>query len=412
MSNVSPIIFFKMALLSLRRHPIRTSLALLGIVIGIASMTVTMALGEGANEKLKKEILSMGENWIYIVPGNFLDKGTIKRTKKKEKNLRYKDYLAIHNLFDQIEVCTPCVDSKEVVKYQGNQLVADIQGLKSDFFKMEARGINSGTPFTEHHDKKSIPVAVVGSDVANELFNGENPIGKVILIGKTPFKILGVFNKAPEKINQVENPNINIVVPFSSLKKKNYSRIDDSIQHIILRPKDGKNSTQLVSSLRRFLRFQHKIPDDDADDFTIWDLNAMMNAAHNASQIFNYFLLIAASVSLVVGGIGIMNIMLVAMTERRKEIGIKMALGATSTHILAQFLIESILLCLTGGLVGIVLGIGAAYILGFFTEFEWAIRMKPLVIAFSTTVFVGIFFGYYPASKASKLNPIDALQSI
>jgi putative ABC transport system permease protein len=413
MAHVSPFIFFKMAFLSLRRHPIRSGLALLGIVIGIASMTVTMALGEGANERLRQEILAMGENWIYILPGNFMGKGEVRRVRKQEKNLSYEDYLAINQFSSNIQACTPCIEKKEIVKYQGNQLIAEIQGLNADFFRIEPRGIKIGLPFSVYHEKGAIPVAVLGSEVAKELFKQENPIGKVVLLGKNPFKVLGVFNEAPKRVNRIQNPNLNIVVPFSSVWKKIiFPGENNSIHHIIVRPKEGKNSTQLVSSLRRLLRFRHKIMEGESDDFTIWDLQAMMQAAHKSSQIFNHFLLIAASVSLIVGGIGIMNVMLVAMTERRKEIGIKMALGATAGHILSQFLIESVLLCLSGGIVGILIGIGGAYLLGTFTEFEWALRDKPLIIAFITTVIVGLFFGFYPAYKASKLNPIEALQSI
>lgn len=402
-----------MAFLSLRRHPIRSGLALLGIVIGIASMTVTMALGEGANERLKQEILAMGENWIYIMPGNFISKGEVRRTMKQQKNLSYEDYIAIRQFASNIQASTPCIEKKEMIKYQGRQLIAQIQGLNADFFRIEPRGIKIGTPFSSHHEKGGISVAVLGSEVAKELFKQENPIGKIILIGKHPFQVLGVFNEAPKRMNQIQNPNINIVVPFSSVWRKIIQPAENnSIHHIIVRPKEGKSSTQLVSSFRRLLRFRHQISEGGADDFTIWDLQAMMEAAHKSSQVFNQFLLIAASVSLIVGGIGIMNIMLVAMTERRREIGIKMAIGATSGHILAQFLIESVLLCLTGGIVGILVGIGGAYLLGTFTDFDWALREKPLIIAFSTTVIVGLFFGFYPAYKASKLNPIEALQSI
>lgn len=407
MPKVSPIIFFKMALLSLRRHPIRSGLALLGIVIGIASMTVTMALGEGANERLRQEILAMGEKWIYIIPGNVMNQGELKRTRKKERKLDDRDYRVIKQL-PTIQACTPCLETKEIVKYQGKQLVAEIEGLKADYFKIEPRGIKLGFSFSDLHEKEANRVAILGSEVALELFQKENPIGRIILIDHRPFKVLGVFNEAPKKMNRLENPNINIVIPFSSMKNMISSK-ENEIHHIIVRPKDGKNSTQLVSGLRKLLRFQHQLADEDPDDFTIWDLQAMMQAAHKASQVFNHFLLIAASVSLIVGGIGIMNIMLVAMTERRKEIGIKMAIGATSGQILKQFLIESILLCLTGGITGILFGIASAYFLGTFTDFEWVLEGKILVIAFTTTVFVGVFFGFYPAYKASKLNPIDAL---
>lgn len=413
MRKISPYIFLKMAFLSLRRHPIRSGLALLGIVIGIASMTMTMAIGEGANQRLRKEILAMGENLMYIIPGNFLSKGDVRKSQKREKQLDYADYLALRQLATNILACTPCVEKKELVKFQGNQVLGDIQGVNTDFFRMESRGIKFGFPFSAHHDQLGASVAVLGSEIAKELFKRENPIGKTILIGKNPYKVLGVFNEAPQRMNSMKNHNINVVVPFSSIWRKIQSPDEsNAIHHIILRPREGKNSTQLVSGIRRLLRFKHHIAEGDQDDFTIWDLQAMMQAAHKSSQLFNQFLLIAASVSLVVGGIGVMNIMLVAMTERRKEIGIKMAIGATPSHILIQFLIESTLLCLTGGVVGILLGVGGAYLLGSFTEFEWVLHEKPIIFAFLTTMIIGVFFGFYPAYKASRLNPVEALRSI
>jgi putative ABC transport system permease protein len=413
MARVSPLIFFKMAGVSLRRHPIRSGLALLGIVIGIASMTVTLALGEGANERIKNEILAMGENWIYIVPGNFLNRGHVKKTRKVENSLRYEDYLAVSQFSSDIQASTPSIETKQIVKYHGDQLVAEIKGYNADYFHIEPRGIKHGMPFSYHHDIAAIPVAVLGSDVAKELFKQENPIGQTILIGKSSFKVIGVFNEAPKKVNRMNNPNLNIIIPFSTIwKKMIVPQENNAIHSIIVRPFADKNSTQLVASLRRLLRFRHHLSELQSDDFTIWDLQAMMQVAHRSSQVFNQFLLIAASISLIVGGIGIMNVMLVAMTERRKEIGIKLAIGATPGHILLQFLVESILLCLAGGIMGISCGLIGTYIASSFTEFDWAIRETPLIIAFVTTIFVGLFFGFYPAYKASKLNPVEALQSI
>ena len=199
---------------------------------------------------------------------------------------------------------------------------------------------------------------------------------------------------------------------FSSAWKKVIPEEEDhAIHRIILRPKADQNTTQLVDRHGSLLRFRHELTQDDPDDFTIWDLQAIMEAANKSSQLFHQFLLIAASVSLVVGGIGIMNIMLVAMTERKREIGIKMAIGARPNQILAQFLFESVLLCLAGGVIGIGCGIAIAVIAGSLTDFDWVIRTTPLVIALTTTVGVGLFFGFYPAYKASQLHPVVALQS-
>ncbi|MFI0434541.1 MAG: ABC transporter permease [Parachlamydiaceae bacterium] len=413
MAKISPYIILKMAFWSLRRHPIRSGLALLGIVIGISAMTVTMALGEGANQKLRQEILAMGENLMYIVPGNLISKGEVRKSRKLQRQLQYDDYLALNQFSSKMKACTPCVEKKELVSYRGHQVLGDIQGVNADFFRMEPRGLKIGYPFSAHHDATAAPVAILGSEAAKELFKKENPIGKTILIGTHSFQVQGVFNEAPKRVNRIKNPNVNVVIPFSSAWRKIILPDENhSIHHIILRPKEGINSAQLVAGMRRLLRFRHQINSSESDDFTIWDLQAMMQAAHKSSEVFNQFLLIAASISLVVGGIGIMNIMLVAMTERRKEIGIKMAIGATSGNILTQFLIESVLLCVTGGGVGILFGVACAYLIGLFTEFDWAFQEKPIITAFATTVIVGLFFGFYPAYKASKLNPIDALKSV
>ncbi len=411
--RISPFVLIKMSLLGMKRHWIRSSLALLGIVIGIASMTITMAIGEGASERIRQDFLSMGDQWIYVVPGNFLSRAEVSRVKKREKRLDLSDYTSLAHTFSSIKAITPGVRAKKIAKYQDHQLVAQIEGYQSDFFRIESRGLAKGASFTPHHDQSASEVAVLGSEVAKELFPKENPIGKTILIDQSPFSVIGVFNEAPKRINQISNPNVNIVIPFSSSRKKVLaSDSGESIHEIILKPKDGIDSTRLVSSIRRHLRFLHGLEDGASDDFTIWDLQAMMNAATESSRTFNQFLSIAAGISLLVGGIGIMNMMLVAMTERKKEIGIKMAIGAAPVHILSQFLIESIALCLVGGIIGIATGVAGAYALGRMTDFDWVIRQQPILIALSTTVFVGLFFGFYPSYKASRLNPVEALRSI
>ncbi len=411
--KTSPLIFLKMAMLSIKRHPIRSGLALLGIVIGIASMTITMAIGEGANERLKKEIMGMGENSIIIVPGNYMTKGEARRSKKREKNLQYEDYQAIDKLIPNIRAISPGIESKEIAKYKENQVVVEVQGVTADYFKIESRQIAKGIAFTSYHDQLEAQVAILGSEVAKELFHEKDPIGKIILIAKRPFQILGVFDDLPKKMNRPHNPNLDIIVPFNSVWQKLIEpNSNNSLHKILVLPKEGHNFTKLVSGIRRLLRFNHQLAEGDSDDFTIWDLQAIMDAIQKSSQLFNQFLLIAASVSLIVGGVGIMNIMLVAMTERKKEIGIKMAIGATSFQILIQFLIESVLLCLVGGFVGIISGVAGSYLLSSFTEFQGIINEKPIILALMTTLSVGLFFGFYPAFKASKVQPVEALQTI
>ena len=408
MARAAPSMFVKMAFACLRRHPIRSGLALLGIVIGIAALIATMAVGKGADLELQKDIRAMGKDTIIIFSGNFLNQ--VQKARVIEQPLRYQDYQALCSQLSGIEACTPSVFEKKLVRYQGEQVMAKVQGVNEEYLKLDVRKIKSGDFFSSYHVHNGTRVAVLGSDLAKELFGQKHAVGEVVSIQNIPFKVIGVLDKLESKNNVYDNSNLDIIVPLTSVWQKLIFTPRNSVHSLTLSPKNKEQSSQLVASIKRILRFMHQLK-DQPDDFTILDQQAILKAAKKSSQRLNQFILMAAAASLLVGGIGIMNIMLVSMVERKKEIGLKMAIGATPFHILSQFLIESVMLCSLGGLLGIGAGVGATYLLGHLGGFPWALENKPIVIASLTTCFIGIFFGLYPAYQASKLNPVEALHS-
>lgn len=407
MAKMSSLVLLKMSLLSLKRHPIRTGLALLGIVIGIGALIVMMALGKGADQKIQQEILAMGKDVISIYKGNFLQQDEVRQLGRKNRPLTQADYQAIQAQIPNLGACTPYVDYRKTVKFQNKRVSSKICGVNETFTKLETRKVILGSFFSTYHNQAGSKVAVIGFDVSKRLFGLQNPLGQPLATNTGTFKVIGVLEPSKGQADIGHNADLDIFVPFSTLRQE-----QENLDAILLIAKDGKDAEKLLSSIRRLLRFRHQIIESQPDDFTIWDQKAFINAASKSSKTLNYFLLAAAALSLVVGGIGVMNIMLVAMTERKKEIGLRMAIGAKSFQILIQFLFESILLCLLGGLLGVGIGIAAAFLVGYFTQFPWLITPTPIVVSLCTTCFVGVFFGFYPAYKASKLHPIEALHSV
>ena len=412
MTKISPWIFIKMALISLKRHPIRSGLAFLGIMIGIIALVVIMALGQGADEEIQKQILGTGRNWINITSGGLFDNARLSRARVRNNPLTVEDYQAIRNqLGSAFKVITPYLFGSKFVSYQGAHLQGQILGVNHEYSQLSSRKVVKGMFFTAYHNESSAKVAVLGAEAAQELFGKKDPLGKMIFLESMPFKVVGVLEKEQTKQSFGYNHDLEIIVPFKTVWRKLLTTKRAGLHAINLSPKDPKKSAQLVASLKRLLRFRHQLKSHQPDDFTIWDQQALLKAAQKSSKTLQIFLTATAAISLIVGGIGIMNIMLVSMTERKKEIGLKMAIGATSTHILLQFLLESVLLCFMGGIIGVALGIAASYLVGYFTAMPWVFSYKPLLIALCTTTGIGLFFGLYPASQASKLNPIDALHT-
>jgi putative ABC transport system permease protein len=382
---------------------------MLGIIIGIGAIIATLAIGRGAEEKTRQKFLAMGNNYISLHAGNWLQEGkTSMKKRKRAPEFKERDAVLFKKLIPTIKYISPYVGTREVVKYKTNSIIVKIKGGNQDFAKVLNRKIAIGTFYSKSHAKRGARVAILGMKSATELFNSTNPIGKVIKIKDIPFVVIGVLRKI-EQYSGVQDPNFDILMPIRSIKKHIFNTSRKFVNSIVLSAPTQKSIPFLAHQLKKLLRFRRKIKEGMADDFTIWDQASIMKAAQAAATTIRLLLLIIASISLLVGGIGIMNIMLVSVTERTREIGIRMALGAGGHIILKQFLIEALTLCFIGGIIGIALGIAVPHGIAHLTSWNPIITINSIIIAFVTTSIIGVFFGFYPAFKASKLNPVDAL---
>ncbi len=387
----------------------RSFLTILGIIVGIASIIATLAIGHGAEEKIKKEILASGDNYIFLHAGNWAQEGVIQNKKKRKvQALRTTDIRMFKNQCKEIKKISPFLFAQNIVSFETNNILTEIKGGNEEIFGIINRKLKKGSYFTKEQAKKGEKVVVLGNKAAKDLFRSLNPVGKIVRIKNIPFRVIGVL-KNFKNFSGIHDPNLNIFIPFNSLKKYIIHKRNNKVYGIVISSKSSKGMTYLVRKLKKILRFSRQLKDDDPDDFMIYDQQSMLKAAHASSNVLNIFLLIIALISLIVGGIGVMNIMLVSVSERTKEIGIRMALGATKKVILSQFILEAIILCFIGGVLGIFVGVIIPFVTSFFTK--WNVIIKPYFILFSflTTTGVGLIFGFYPARKASKLNPVEAL---
>lgn len=413
MLRIPFLMIVKMSVISLKGHKIRTSLALLGIVIGISAFISTVAFGTGAEKEVRNQIMSMGNNFIMIQSGRFKAEGKIEEEKWKAKlPLIQRDYDAIQKQLSHIEAMTPVVKSSLPVFFEGKLSFCHVKGTNENFMKVLGRKLKRGYPMTKYHVQTAQNVAVLGSRAAKEIFEEKEPIGKIIYIKDIPIVVIGVLDEIPVYRAIGDDPNLEVFTPITFVRKDIIKTAEDSFHYILLSATDSKYSSQLVSSIRRILRFRHHLREAYPDDFIIWDQKALLEAARRSSQTLNLFLMAIAAIALIVGGIGIMNIMLVSMFERKKEIGIRMAIGASPAAILVQFLSESVILCLFGGVIGIFLGLAAPYGISYFTKLPAVHSIGPIFLAFLSAFAVGLFFGFYPAYQASKLDPIKALKEI
>jgi len=401
-------ILIKSAFHSLRHHKGRSALTILGIVIGISAIIATLAIGYGAEEKMKKTILAIGNNYVEMWAGNFLLQGITKSKRKKPKRLREDDIKSLKLQLSDIRAISPVFFVRTNIEHQGTQIVAQTKGGNEHFISILGRVINKGSNFSHYQVKKGSRVIILGHKAAKDLFKSVNPIGKTVSIKNMLFTVVGTA-KEIKHYKAMNNPNLDVFMPYTASKKYLQKTRTCKIHGIVLSAKNQETMSQLVRNMRKIMRTRHHLELDDPDDFSIIDQQSMLKAAKASSGIFNIFLLIVASISLLVGGIGVMNIMLVSVTERTQEIGIRMALGAPRVLILRQFLIESVALCFIGGTIGIALGMITPFAAHLIAGFPVVLKLQPIIIAFFTIFLIGIIFGYYPARKASLLHPVEAL---
>ncbi|PKN03295.1 hypothetical protein CVU75_02980 [Candidatus Dependentiae bacterium HGW-Dependentiae-1] len=403
------VTLIRTALRALTQHKIRSLLTMLGIMIGVAAIMITLTIGKGAELKVQAQILSMGEGAMFIVAGNVMERGRIRSSTAKPARLTVKDVEAIAKQLPGIVAITGGHEEECTMQFESQMARDKVSGMNANLLQITNYTIGQGSFFTDTHVKNRVPVVVLGAKLAERLFKKAYPIGQTMTIERHPFTVIGVF--APiDWFGGPHDPNMHAYIPFSVadnyFRREEFS--DGDLGYIALRSSDPEPGRTL-RLVKRILRFNHTIETGEPDDFIIFDQESIAKAAKKATLIVSLFGIIAASISLIVGGIGIMNIMLVSIKERTKEIGVRLALGATQTMIQQQFLFEAVILCLIGGILGIAFGIAAHSSISSIAHLPKITDFFSSTVSLIITLFIGIFFGYYPARKASQLKPVEAL---
>ncbi len=385
----------------------RSFLSMLGIIIGVAAVIAMMSIGQGSKESIRQELSTMGTNLLTVRPGADM-RGGVRQDPSAMQTLKIEDYESIINEKKYVTYVSPEVTSGGQVIYGNNNTTTTIYGESPEYLQIKQWDVEKGDCFTEEDIKKSAKVCVVGKTIVDELF-GENvdPIGKNIRFKSIPMKIIGVLKSKGYNSWGMDQDNV-IIAPYTCVMKRIAAQTYFS--SIVCSAITEELSDDAIDELTKILRRNHKIKDEDADDFTIRSQAEMMETLSSTMDTVTLILGIAAGFSLLIAGIGIMNIMLVSVTERTKEIGLRMAVGATGFVISVQFLIESIIISVTGGIFGVLLGIAASeWILPLFSM-PSIVPLWSILLSFSVCVVIGVLFGYIPARKAANMDPIEAIR--
>jgi putative ABC transport system permease protein len=401
----------RMALGALRVNKLRTALTMLGIIIGVAAVIAMVSVGAGAQERIAEQIRSMGSNLIVIFPGAQTS-GGIRWGLGSQQTLTEEDARALAVDVSAVEIAAPMVRGSAQTVFGNLNWSTAIQGVTPDYLDAREWGIASGRMFGVQDVDSAAKVAVLGETVSESLFGGTDPVGLTIRIKKVPFTVVGVLEPKGQSAWGQDQDDL-ILIPLSTAKKKvlgaNRSN-PRSVGSISVRVRDASLMGDAQEQIRAVLRQRHRLQADQDDDFQVRVLTEMFTAQEESARVMTTLLAAIASVSLLVGGIGIMNIMLVSVTERTREIGLRMAVGARGRDILAQFLVEAVTLSAVGGLMGVGIGILTSVILARWAEWSTDISIQAVGLAFVFAGIVGVFFGFYPAQKAARLDPIEALR--
>lgn len=390
----------------------RSFLTMLGIVIGISSVILVMAIGAGAENLITSQVTQMGTNLVGVLPGKTEDQGPpAAALGVTVTTLKREDAQAIKELPD-IKAASPYVGGRSNVNYRNRAEFYDFTGVNASYVNLEDTSVAQGRFLTQRDIDSYARVAVLGYKVKEELFAGRDPVGKYIRLKKQRFKVIGVMKERGSSI--FGNFDSNIFVPVSTAQKRLLGI--DHVNFIRAKMLEGANKKQIKTSVEQLLRHRHNISDPSKDDFMVRTMAQMLSILKNVTGAIRAFLVMVVAISLIVGGIGIMNIMLVSLSERVREVGLRKALGARDSNIRTQFLIESSLLAFLAGIIGILLGlglgVGISYLIRTFTALNWKFIISPgqIGLAALVSILIGLSFGYYPARKAAKLDPIDALK--
>lgn len=398
---------FKIALRALANNKMRGFLTMLGIIIGVASVITMLAIGQGSKKSIQAEISEMGSNMIMIQPGGDI-RGGVRQEASSMETLKLEDYQNIVDETRYVAAVSPSVNSSGQVIYGANNAPTTIYGISPDYMEIRRYQVEDGEMFSEQDIAVAAKVCVVGKTVVDNLFpGGENPVGKVIRFQKLPFKIVGVLESKGYNSMGMDQDDL-ILAPYTTIQKKVLAITH--LQGLTCSALKEEYTEQAIDEISEILRRNHKLKADEEDDFTIRSQQELSSMLTSTTDMMTVLLAAVAGISLLVGGIGIMNIMYVSVTERTREIGLRMSIGAKGIDILSQFLIESILISVTGGLIGVIFGVGSAIIVNQVAHFPIFIQPWSVLLSFIVCTATGIFFGWYPAKKAARLDPIEAIR--
>lgn len=398
---------FRIALKALGNNKFRGFLTMLGIIIGVGSVITMLAIGQGSKKSIQAEISEMGSNMIMIHPGEDM-RGGVRLSADDMQTLKVKDFEDIRQECGHVSLVSPSVNSTGQAVYGANNTPTSVYGVNEEFLDIRGYKVQDGDIFSEQDIKTAAKVCLVGKTVIDQLFtNGENPVGKVIRFGSIPFRIVGVLESKGYNSMGMDQDNL-IITPYTTVMKRILAIT--YLQEIVCSALSEEYTDKAIEEVSSVLRRNHKLKESDDDDFNIRSQQELSTMMTSTSDMMSTLLAAVAGISLLVGGIGIMNIMYVSVTERTKEIGLRMGIGAKGRDILAQFLIEATLISITGGLLGVILGVAASYIVKAVLSYPILIQPWSIVVSFLVCTIIGIFFGWYPARKASNLDPIEAIR--
>ncbi|HVP00046.1 MAG TPA: ABC transporter permease [Bryobacteraceae bacterium] len=399
----------RIALRALRVNKMRSALTMLGIIIGVAAVIAMVAVGSGAQERIKEQIASIGSNLIVVLSGSITSSG-IRMGTGNAQTLTEEDAKAIARECDSAALAAPSVRGGVQTVFGNNNWGTQVLGTTPDYLPIRDLEIDKGQSFTANDVDLASKVALLGKTVADNLFNGDNPVGQVIRIKTVPFTVIGTLVPKGQSPTGQDQDDV-ILMPLSTAKKKvigasqaNYAAVGS----IFVQAREGRTA-DVQDQMKALLRQRHHLQANEDDDFTIRNMEEVFKAQETSARVMSILLAAIASVSLVVGGIGIMNIMLVSVSERTKEIGLRQAVGAKTRDILSQFLVEAVTLSVVGGAMGIAVGVATSMLISYFAQWSTVLSISAILAAFLFSALVGVFFGFYPARKAAYMDPIEAL---
>ncbi|MBB6131607.1 ABC transporter permease [Mucilaginibacter lappiensis] len=397
----------RIAFKALQRNKLRAFLTMLGIIIGVAAVIAMVAIGQGSKQSIHDQLSSMGSNMITVLPSSNLN-GGVRIAGSSFQTLTDKDIVALKREAQYITEISPSLTAKGQAINGALNWPTSMQGVSPDYLDIRMLTLKDGIAFTQQDVLTSAKVCLIGQTVIDNLFpNGENPIGKVIRFNKIPFQVIGILNPKGQNAFGQDQDDI-LIAPYTTVQKRILATI--YYQNIYASATNEAVTDAATTEMTSILRASHRLRDNEDNDFTVRTQAELINTLSSTSGLLTVLLTVIAGISLVIGGIGIMNIMYVSVTERTREIGLRMAIGARGKDIMLQFLMEAILISITGGIIGVILGIVSSNVVTLTLSWPTIVSESSVVLSFIVCAVTGIFFGYYPAQKASRLDPIEALR--